>query len=866
MPMARTSPTFLGLLGGLLFGVPAAAQFSDDFSDNDFTGGVVWAGTNALFTAATGQLQSQSPGAANYHLSTPSTTATDAQWEWFANLKFSTSGANYADMYLMSSAADLASGVNGYFVRMGGTQDRLELFRSDAGTNISLLTSPDGIVNSSTDNPFKIRVTRDAANNWTLLYDDGVLGTFTSAGTVLDATYNTSTYFGVRIEQSTAASAVNNHFFDDFSVGAIPVDLTPPSVVSVTAISATQVDVQYDEALDAAAIGTYDIIPFIGVSTQVQDGVDPALVHVTPGIALTSGNTYSLQASAAEDATGNSAAFSSTDFSFIIPAVAGPRDVVINEIMADPSPTVGLPDAEFIEIHNPTADAFDLTGWTITDGGTTGVLPDFNLLPGAYAILTDDANATLFSGFGDVLSIVSFPSLNNDGDPLELRDDGGALIDAVAYDIAWYNDDIKDDGGWTLEQKNPSTPCSGASNWSASLAGQGGTPGAANSVLNTTPDTQSPAVVSVQVNSATSIAVLFNEEMDAGSLTSGSYSIQPAIGVLSATPGAAPVTSVTLALDQSLAVGQVYTVTITNVSDCPGNTIGATNSATFALPEPASPGDIVINEVLYDPRTGSYDFVELYNASSRTLSLADFKLANEENGAIANITAITAQAVLLLPGEYVAITENAANIAAEYPLGHADRFFQTDMPSYNNGEGAVVLMDVDGDTLDLFRYNDDLHFELLNSTEGVSLERIDPARPSSDNTNWHSAAEAVGWATPGYRNSQYSTTADPGGELVIDRAIFSPDNDGFEDVLTMAYRFDQAGFTGNITIYDQAGREARKLMQSELLGTTGSISWDGIMDTNEKARMGPYIVVFEVFDLAGNTETYRKTVVLAHKL
>lgn len=864
--MARTYPTFLAALGCLLFSASVRAQFTDDFSDNDFTNGVVWAGSTTLYTAATGQLQSQSPGAANYYLSTPSTTSTNAQWEWFANLKFSTSGANYADMYLMSSAADLASGVNGYFVRMGGTQDRLELFRSDAGTNISLLASTDGIVNSSTDNPFKIRVTRDAANNWTLLYDDGALGSFTSAGTVLDATYNTSTHFGVRIEQSTAASAVNNHFFDDFSVGAIPVDLAPPSVMSVTAISATQVDVQYDEALDAGAIGTYDIIPFIGVSAQLQDGIDPALVHVTPSIALTSGNTYSLLSSGAEDAAGNAAGAASTDFTFIIPAVAGPRDVVINEIMADPSPTVGLPDAEFVELHNPTTDAYDLTGWIITDGSTNGVLPAFNLLPGAYAILTDDATAALFSGFGDVLSITSFPSLNNDGDPLALKDGGGVVIDAVAYDIAWYNDDVKDDGGWTLEQKNPGTPCSGAANWGASSAGAGGTPGAANSILNTTPDLQAPSLVSVQVNSATSITLVFDEEMNAASLAAGSYSITPAINVLSATPGAAPVTSATLALAQPLVVGQLYTIDVSSVSDCPGNAIGGANTASFALPEPASPGDIIINEVLYDPRMGGYDFVELYNASTKTLSLADFKLANEENGAIANITAITTEAVLVLPGEYVAITESAANITAEYPLGHADRFFQADIPSYNNGEGTVVLMDVDGDTLDLFRYNDALHFELLNSTEGVSLERINPSRPSADNTNWHSAAEAIGWATPGYRNSQYSTTDEPTGELVIDRAIFSPDNDGFEDVLTIAYRFDQAGFTGNITIYDQSGREAKKLMQSELLGTTGSISWDGILDTNEKGRIGPYIVVFEVFDLAGNVETYRKTVVLAHKL
>ncbi|MBK6776956.1 MAG: lamin tail domain-containing protein [Flavobacteriales bacterium] len=865
--MSRLYPTFLIVMSIVLPNGAAHAQFTDDFNDNNFTTGVVWTGNAVLFTASTGALQSQSPGAANYYLSTPSALATNAQWELYANLKFATSGANYADIYLMSGASDLASGVNGYFVRMGGTQDRMELFRSDAGVAVSLITSPDGIVNSSTDNPFKIRVTRDAGNNWTLMYDDGVLGSLATAGTALDATYNSSTHFGVRIEQSTAASAVNNHFFDDFSVGAIPVDLTPPAVISVVATSATNVDVQYVEALDPTFIGTYDITPFIGVSAQVQDGFDPALVHVTSAIALTNGSTYTLSASAAQDAAGNAAPLANINFTYVVPAVAGPRDVVINEIMADPSPVVGLPDAEYVEILNTTtASSFDLSGWTFSDGSTTGTLASFILTPGMYAIVVDDANTALFTGVANVISVTSFPSMNNDGDPLSLKDAGGVVIDAVTYDLSWYNDAAKEDGGWSLEQKNYTAPCSGASNWTASTDPQGGTPGEVNSVLDITPDTQAPALVSVLVNSAMEVALVFSEELDAVSTLSANYVLDPAITVTNVANGPAPVTSVVLTLGTPLAIGQQYVVTVSGVSDCPGNAIGAQNTGSFALPEPAEPGDIVINEVLYDPRVGGYDFVELYNASNKTLSLADFALATEFIGLIVNITDITDQSILLLPGQYMAITESASNIEAEYPLGHADRYFQADMPSYNNGEGTVVLMDVDGDTLDLFRYTDDLHFELLNETEGVSLERINPARPSSDNTNWHSAAEAVGWATPGYQNSQYGLTSEPSGELTVDRAIFSPDNDGFEDVLTVNYRLDEPGFTGNIIIYDQAGRETKKLMQNELLGVSGSISWDGISDGNEKARIGPYIVVFEVFDLSGKTETFRKTVVLAHKL
>jgi hypothetical protein len=220
----------------------------------------------------------------------------------------------------------------------------------------------------------------------------------------------------------------------------------------------------------------------------------------------------------------------------------------------------------------------------------------------------------------------------------------------------------------------------------------------------------------------------------------------------------------------------------------------------------------------------------------------------------------------LLPGEYVLITEDAANIAATYPLSHTDRFVETDMPSYNNGEGTVVLQAPDATTLDLFRYNDDLHFPLLSETEGVSLERVSPDRPTSDNTNWHSGAQTAGFATPGYQNSEYTASVTSAGELTIVPAIFSPDNDGYQDLLTITYHFDAPGYTGTVKVFDIAGREMITLIDNALLGTTGQVSWNGVMETGDLARMGPYVVLLEAFEPGGDTQRFRETVVLAHKV
>ena len=85
-------------------------------------------------------------------------------------------------------------------------------------------------------------------------------------------------------------------------------------------------------------------------------------------------------------------------------------------------------------------------------------------------------------------------------------------------------------------------------------------------------------------------------------------------------------------------------------------------------------------------------------------------------------------------------------------------------------------------------------------------------------------------------------------------------------MLTIAYHFNEPGFTGNMTVFDIAGREVVKLMENELLGTSGAVSWDGIMAEGDLARIGPYVVYFEVFDLNGNVEKFRETVVVAQKL
>lgn len=849
------------------------AQLMEDFNDGDITNAPAWTGDLAKFTVNAAQqlqLQDVTAGAAQLATALPLADLDEVEWRLWVRLNFAPSGSNYGRIYLVSDQSDLAGALNGYYLQLGeaGSADAVELFRQTGATSTSVCRGTDGQIAASF--AIGIRVVRQSGGLWQLFVDPAGGTNYALQATGTDATHTTSAWFGLRCVYT--ASNADRFYFDDIYAGPIIVDTTPPAVIAVNALSTTQVDVRFDEAVDPATAqdpAHYTITPAIAVATAVIDGTDPALVHLTLASPVPSGVAHQLVVEGVADLAGNIMPASPPfPFSFVVPATPDYGDVVINEIMADPSPVVDLPEAEFVELFNTTTDKFfDLAGWRFTTTSTQTTLPSVVLGPGQFVVFVNNGQLANFAGIPNVAGwALSNTALLNAGTTLTLEAPGNVPIDVVAYTSSWYGDDAKDDGGWSLERINPYAPCSDGANWTASVDPRGGTPGTPNSVLDDTPDTTAPQLISVMVESPTSIVLVCNEGLDVGTVATASYTFDPPLAIAAVEAMAPTNDRVRITLAAALQTGAVHTVQVDGLADCSGNAMGGA-TAGFALPEAIAPLDIVINEVLYDPVGSGSDFVELYNRSQKVLGLAGLQLANENSsGVISTYRTITTDQLVLMPGEYLLLATNTADIAARYPQSHTDRFLQMSLPGYNNGSGTVVLATADSTVIDLFRYSDDMHFGLIAKPEGTSLERVDPERPTNDPTNWHSAAEQAGRATPGFLNSQYARTPAPSGEMTIDPAIFSPDNDGHQDLLTIVYRMDQPGFVGTMRVFDIAGREVRRLLDNSLLGTSGAVSWDGLFDDGSKGRVGPYIVHFEVFDLAGNVKSFKKTVTLAHQL
>jgi hypothetical protein len=177
-----------------------------------------------------------------------------------------------------------------------------------------------------------------------------------------------------------------------------------------------------------------------------------------------------------------------------------------------------------------------------------------------------------------------------------------------------------------------------------------------------------------------------------------------------------------------------------------------------------------------------------------------------------------------------------------------------------------VYLVYNSEIIDKVSYLDAWHFDLLDVTDGVSLERIDPSGLSSSEYNWHSAAEDIGFGTPGRVNSQYRPVVSS-GEISLSSDIFSPDNDGFQDVLQVSYELTNPGMLGKAQIFDDRGRLVRTIFTNELMGTSGTFTWDGLTDKQVKASIGVYVLVVEVFSTEGGVFfTKQKAITLAGKL
>ncbi|MEC5148029.1 lamin tail domain-containing protein [Chitinophaga sp. 212800010-3] len=558
----------------------------------------------------------------------------------------------------------------------------------------------------------------------------------------------------------------------------------------------------------------------------------------------------------------------------LLPAIAGfaripdRYDLVIHEIMPKPLPAKGLPPYEYVELKNRSSQPVQLKNWRLGINRREVVLPAYLLQPDSLVLLCTPAAVPAFH-VADALGIDRFPALADDSCVLVLYDPAHRVIHAIDYNLGWYNGTAAAKGGVSLEMVDPAFPCSGRRNWMACTDAAGGTPGKVNAVAGRMTDPAKPDLVFAGITDSIHLLLQFGKPVDSVQAADPQhYQFTGGLRAVAAQPVMPLLAAVLITLNSPIQDGEIYTVHTTGITDCNDQESLLYNTITFMIPHPPEPDDIVINEVLFYPPAGIPEFIEIYNGGSRAIDLQQLRLGTwKADNATEGWKSITASSRLLMPGGFLALTTDVYRLSNYYHHLAASSAQQVgSLPPMPHANGNIALLRADSLVIDRLYYNEKMHFPLASDVRGISLERLQYNRPSSDPSNWHSAAATSGYATPGLPNSQYYPQSDDTLHVSLSPAVFSPDQDGIDKVTLLSWQLPGPGYVGNITIYEATGRVVRYLARNMLMGNKGTLQWDGLGENAVILPSGIYIFLIDLFNLKGEVKHIKRTVVMARKL
>jgi len=98
----------------------------------------------------------------------------------------------------------------------------------------------------------------------------------------------------------------------------------------------------------------------------------------------------------------------------------------------------------------------------------------------------------------------------------------------------------------------------------------------------------------------------------------------------------------------------------------------------------------------------------------------------------------------------------------------------------------------------------------------------------------------------------------------LNLSSFSPDGDGREESLAVAYRLPEAKGTLQVMVYNLGGRQVATLFSGKPLAASAVVYWDGRTSAGDRAPFGVYAVCVE-YRNGGTTRTEKLPVVLLRK-
>ena len=389
--------------------------------------------------------------------------------------------------------------------------------------------------------------------------------------------------------------------------------------------------------------------------------------------------------------------------------------VAISEIMWKPAPRTDGKNLEYLELYNSNPWFHDLSGFQITCADMNYTFPANTKIPGGGYLVIAAAPADIQSVYGITNVTGPYNGSLKKTETLQLLDEQGAVLLTVAYSNLYPWPVAADGTGHSIVLACPTYGEGDPRAWDISDT-IGGSPGQMdaftpsplrNVVINEIlPHSENPAVPQFieLYNHATnrvdvSGCVLTDDPTTNKFVIPSGTVIGPA-GFVSFTKSqfgftlnGAGETLYFIKPDGSRILDAVqFSAQSDGVSfgrwpdgandfyNFTGRTPGTNNSAILI-------GDIVINELMYDPISGNDDdqYIELYNQGTNTVNLAGWQLTSAVTFTFPSIT--------IAPNGYVVVGRNTANLLAKYPnLSAANTVGDYSGKLSHNGELLILSM------------------------------------------------------------------------------------------------------------------------------------------------------------------------------
>lgn len=543
-------------------------------------------------------------------------------------------------------------------------------------------------------------------------------------------------------------------------------------------------------------------------------------------------------------------------------------DIIISEVMAKPTPTIGLPAVEYIELHNRLPHPVSLQNWKLNVGNTVKKLPNITLDSCGYAVIIAQKFETDFAPFCEHIITLSSLAITDGGQSLTLYDQHDAVIHHIQFKREWHSETIKQEGGWSLEMVDENWPCAGKWNWDSSTDPLGGTPGRPNSIRSTLYDNDSPTISGITMTDSLTLRIHFSKTLTENVLAQESlFQTSPNLEILCITEVPPKFSSLDVHFSNPPQPNITYRLIVNgHLTDCSGSLYPVYLETLFGISSPPSHNDLVINEILTNPLDNqNADYLEIYNRSNHIIDLKDVKVGYGGDTLPQKAVVAVSKGFQLHPQEYAVLCKQREITLQQYICKDEKRLMECDsMPDFAISEGVIHLTDRSLRPIDRLAYSEEMHYDKLLTTKGVSLERLYANHPTQDENNWRSAAESAGFGTPGYQNSQ-SGNAESEYEFEVLPDVFSPDNDGFEDYTEVLCKFTEDENRVSINIFNNRGHPVKQLANNVLCGTEAFFRWEGNDENGNPAPAGMYVVQIEKWNLRTQKTVRKRKVVSIYR-